>query len=168
MIEFVIGLVLVSLIVLGVIKGQALIENVKLNQLIQEFELYENATNTYIATHRRAPGAYQTVNAFGGIDNYWEESRFWKDLRKEGLIEGDPNDGSSPPEHVFGNPTNRPTWRILRFDPIFLICAEGLKDEYADLIENKFNDGGDTSYKAGKVYIYAQYVCKEMLVGKGG
>jgi prepilin-type N-terminal cleavage/methylation domain-containing protein len=179
LVELAMGLVLMSLIILGVIKGQSLIENAKIQNLIKEFDHYENIVYMYTVSNRRAPGGYNTLARSGSLSYKWDQERFWKDLRKEGLIDGDPNDGTSP-VHTFGDPV-KDVFEVRRklasgkanIDEPFVFCAKNIKREYAEAIDQKIDDG-DTSTWSGNIYIYyggsspLVRLCKQFIVGRRG
>lgn len=135
-----------ALITLGVIKGQSLIETSKINNLIKEFYYYEYAIQTHMASRRKLPGSFQS-----GYNDRWDEERFWQDLRKEGLIEGDPSDGTSP-VHMLGDPTKH-TFDVYQRSDIgeIVLCAKEVGIKYVKAIDQKIDDG-DVSQNSGRIF----------------
>ena len=168
LIELSMAVTLIALLTLGVIKGLSLIENTKINNLIKEIEYYERVISLYTISNRRVPGS-------SGSNGYISQTEFWKELREEGLIDGDPSDGSSP-VHVFGNSATD-TFLVIQISEgkrrPMLFCAKNIKNEYARGIDQKIDDG-NTAYLSGHVYIgsTAGYdrnqpfvdLCKEFIV----
>lgn len=168
LVELVISLTVIALITLGVMKGMSLIENTKINNLIKEFEYYERAVSLYTVSVRKVPGS-----SFSG--DYITPQNFWRELRAQGVIEGDPSDGNSP-VHALANSEDD----IFMVSQItmgerrpMLFCAKNIKREYAQGIDQNIDDG-NTAYLSGHVYLgsFAGYdtgqpfvtLCKEFIV----
>ncbi len=163
--ELAIALVVISLAIWGVIKGQSFIENTKINNLIKDFNRYENAVYSYTVNHRRAPGYIEVARR-------WEEDLLWKNLREERLIDGDPSDGSAP-LHFMGDNAND-AWDIQSdlstsnsANVNFVLCARRLKPKYAEIIDLKM-DNDDTSWGSGEFYLWHGNLCKKLIVGRRG
>ena len=82
LVEIAIVLVIIGLLLGGVLKGQELIKNSKINSVVQDFEGIKAAYYAYVDRTGEVPGL--TPNGGGG-SNY-SDAEFWTDLRTENFI----------------------------------------------------------------------------------
>jgi len=158
LIELMVGVTIIAILTLGVLKGEQWYGNVKGYQLKSEFEELEALVNLYYIRTGKTPGREPDWR-----DTTEFNESFWKNLRKEGLIEGDPNDGSSI-RHSFGGIWfARVGGRFKLFEALHL-CAINVKDVYAEAVDLKFDDGDG---RRGKV-LSLEYVENEALPGGQG
>ncbi|MDK2123174.1 prepilin-type N-terminal cleavage/methylation domain-containing protein [Parachitinimonas caeni] len=107
LIEIAIVLVIIGLLLGGVLKGQELIENGKIKNVINDFNGISAAVNAYRDRYRALPGDdnQATARGWAGSPNGngngqiapgnpftlgGENLNFWRHLRYAGLISGDP------------------------------------------------------------------------------
>jgi prepilin-type N-terminal cleavage/methylation domain-containing protein len=147
LIEIAIVLVIISLIIGGVLKGQELIINSKIKSVINGAKSISAAIYTYQDRYKAMPGdddISQThlndatqVNGNGdGLLTDDEKPNLFAHLRKSGLISGS---GNSYPKHTFGGNiivhTKRGNFNGLT------ICFENIDGKYAALIDSSSDDG---------------------------
>ena len=111
LVEIAIVLVIIGLLLTGVLKGQALVENSRIKSIANDMRAVQAAYNAYLDRYKALPGdeAAATMNARGwagaaggnadGVltitvaqtfSNGGEQAAFWRALRGAGLISGDP------------------------------------------------------------------------------
>lgn len=163
LVEIAIVLVIIGLLLGGVLKGQELIKNAKINSLIQDFKGVATAYYAYLDRTGEVPG--------GAGSEIVADKLFWSALRKEGFISGDTaflDNGIEPiqlafmigvgvsntsvvtgPRHVFeGNfLANGPS----SFFETNYICASNIDVAIAQGIDRKLDDGqpGTGSIRTG-------------------
>lgn len=112
LVEIAIVMVIIGLLVGGIIKGQAMIQNAKVKRTVKQADELRAAVmsfydkfGVYPGDEDKAaipPGADGEGNGDGDIDAN-EQYEVYRDLRLAGLISGDYNGTSDLPTHPFGD-----------------------------------------------------------------
>jgi len=97
LVELAIVLVIIGVILGGVIKGQELVNNAKLQKVYREYQQVEFAFYGYYDRYNDYPGDREG-NKDGKIES-GEEDNFWTEIRKEGFF-SDGEQGSENPTHA--------------------------------------------------------------------
>jgi prepilin-type N-terminal cleavage/methylation domain-containing protein len=87
LVELSIVLVIIGLLIGGVLKGQAMIENAKIKNFVSDVDGLVAATYGYQDKLNKLPGDTTTVN--GLIEEEAEQLKFYQDIITEGFISGD-------------------------------------------------------------------------------
>ncbi len=163
LVEIAIVLVIIGLLLGGVMKGQAMIENARTRNLAGELEATAAAVYAYQQRYQRLPGDDERAarwtdadagdgngrldsndNAFelGNMGNH-ERRRFWQHLRHAGLLKGDPAD-TRQPQHAFGTPfgvvSGNGATPLGLSGPIVL-CASMVPWQAAEALDLQLDDG---------------------------
>ena len=162
LVEIAIVLVIIGLLLGGVLKGQELIKNAKINSVLKDFEGIATAYYGYLDRMGKAPGV---VNG-----NFDSDASFWSNLRSEGFISGtsldndiepipfDPFAVSVPrtsdpevtgPQHALGG--NFLASGSNSFFETNFICASNIEEGVALGIDRRLDDGqpGTGSIRTG-------------------
>ncbi|RLA06744.1 MAG: prepilin-type cleavage/methylation domain-containing protein [Gammaproteobacteria bacterium] len=147
LIEIAIVLVIISLLIGGILKGQELITNSKIKSIINDAKSISTAIYTYQDRFKAMPGdddIAQThlndataINGNGdGLLSATEQQNLFAHLRVTGLINGS---GNSYPKHSFGGNiivySSRGNFNGLT------VCFENLDGKYASLVDSSTDDG---------------------------
>jgi prepilin-type N-terminal cleavage/methylation domain-containing protein len=165
LVEIAIVLVIIGLLVGGVLKGQAMIQNAKVKRVVKQADELRAAVMTFYDKYGIYPGDENLPNippgggdaagnANGQIDA-GERFELFRDLSLAGLISGTYN-GTNTPSHAFGagidiqwiNPPGAatPAAHYIRFTNLPAdVCLE---------IDTKYDDG---DWQTGSVYGSAAY-----------
>ena len=162
LVEIAIVMVIIGLLVGGVLKGTAMIENAKTKSLIKDIEGLRIATITFLDRYGMYPGDENSAEApsgdtnVGDNDGYFDEDDGFaiEDLRCAGLI-GKMTNIRDLPKNSFGG-----TIRIDWYNPQagagnFIVCTN-IPFEICQEIDTKYDDGdhstgdiqGDNAYDA--------------------
>lgn len=117
--EIAIVLVIIGLLLGGVMKGQAMIENAKIRNLENSVKGDVAAVNTFMDRYKALPGDFKKAskrikagltdgNGNGRIDG-GERYPFWSHLAAAGIVSGDFDGTSDLPKHTYGG-TVLPMW----------------------------------------------------------
>ncbi|MCW8854304.1 MAG: prepilin-type N-terminal cleavage/methylation domain-containing protein [Gammaproteobacteria bacterium] len=190
LIEIAIVLVIIGLLLGGVLKGQAMMDNAKLKRTSNDFNGISAAIFSYMDRYAALPG--DDPNAFarwglsaaiasqgdGIIDGAWdanvataESSLVWEHLRAAGLISGT---GFAMPVNPFGGTfgvEDAAAEATTAIDTGSVICMNGVEGQFADILDIQLDDGvGDTGEMmnaAGDTYddttlTTAYVICKQL------
>lgn len=162
LVEIAIVMVIIGLLVGGILKGQAMIENAKVKRLTEDMEGLRAATFAFLDRYGMYPGDENAAGIppgdanDGDNDGEFDETDGWEiaDMRLAGLLSGT---GITLPTHAFGG-----TLRVDDFDcgpgaATNYIVATNIPAEVAAEIDLKFDDGvqttgdfvGNAAYTAG-------------------
>ncbi len=117
--EIAIVLVIIGLLLGGVMKGQAMIENAKVKNLENDAKGNVAAVNTFMDRYKALPGDFKKAskrikagltdgNGNGRIDG-GERYPFWSHLAAAGIVSGNFDGASDLPKHTYGG-TVLPLW----------------------------------------------------------
>lgn len=163
LVEIAIVLVIIGLLLGGVLKGQALIDNAKYKNFVKQIESVRAATLTFQDQFKGLPGDLLNVSALdsaatpgngdgliaGGACNAVEESCVvWSHLRYAGLIAGDPTlvDGTANINHTYGGLISGiayGNWANGVNEHKILVYT--LPGDVAQRYDNEFDDGNATT-----------------------
>jgi prepilin-type N-terminal cleavage/methylation domain-containing protein len=169
LVEIAIVLVIIGLLIGGVLKGQAMIQNAKVKRVVKSADELRAAIYTYYDKYGMYPGDESLTtsppsdthngNGSGQIDG-GEADMLFEDLALSGIIAGnyDGDGADSYPRHAFGD-----IYRILWVDPAggtlrnHYIRFDNLPWDVALEIDTKYDDGvfntgsirGSAAYAAG-------------------
>jgi len=166
LVEIAIVLVIIGLLIGGVLKGQAMIQNAKVKRIIKSADELRAAVFSYYDKYGMYPGdeslttspPNDTHNGGGnGQISYGESDMLFEDLALAGFIAGnyDGDGADSWPTHAFGN-----TYYIYWIDPAggtdtnHYIRYNNLPWDVALEIDTKFDDG---VYNTGTIRGSAAY-----------
>ncbi len=171
LIEIAIVLVIIGLLLGGVLKGQELITQAKIKNVINDFNGVATAVYAYQDRYKSLPGddpsagtrwaatgaagtsgsgsgaligTYSTATAAKGTN---ETPWFWQDLRLAGLISGDPTSTANPLNAVGGIVgAQSSTGGLLGFSTSTLIvCSGSLPAKIAESVDAQLDDGKPNS-----------------------
>lgn len=169
LVEIAIVLVIIGLLLGGILKGQEMITQAKIKNLISDFSGVSVAYHGYVDRYRKipgddgdanarwgapvpatpaAPGAFNDGAISGGYASTTpdDESRlFWLHLRRAGFVSG--TDQEQPFNAVAGklgvqtgNAANPPAAALGGFTSI-IICSANLPDKMAIAVDTQMDDG---------------------------
>lgn len=153
LIEIAIVMVIIGLLLGGVLKGQELIVQARIKNIINDFNGIASAVYSYQERYRAYPGddakATRWANVSAGNGNgvldSGESSLFWQHLRESGFLIGS---GDAAPPHaengvfaVINNASGLAGW---------VLCAQNLSGKVAQAIDTQLDDG-----QAGKGLVRA-------------
>jgi len=168
LVEIAIVLVIIGLLLGGVLKGQELIENAKIKNVINDFNSLKAAYYGYQDRYKRLPGddgPAATLTARGGSwagmaagDNNGviavtaaqtftgagENGLFFRHLRAAGLITGNPADAGAAalPRNAYGGLIGLVNANVLGYAQATLqVCAGNIPGKAAAAIDNQLDDG---------------------------
>ena len=150
LVEIAIVMVIIGLLVGGILKGQAMIDNAKVKRVTEDMQGLRAATFAFLDRFGMYPGD-ENVAAVppgdannGDNDGLFDENDGWaiEDLRLAGLLSGT---GLTLPKHAFGG-----TLHVDFFDPgpgaaMNYIVATNMPAEVCAEIDLKFDDGVQTT-----------------------
>lgn len=167
LIEIAIVLVIIGLLLGGVLKGQEMIENGKTKAVVNDFNGFVAAVNSYRDRYKALPGDDATdtttrgwTNNVGGgnnnglvgnaavnpfTTNNGENNNFWRALRYANLINGDPAltgataRPSTPAGGVYG--VTQGVYGMTGN----IVCASGLSGKQAAAIDVQLDDGNPST-----------------------
>jgi prepilin-type N-terminal cleavage/methylation domain-containing protein len=169
LVEIAIVLVIIGLLIGGVLKGQAMIQNAKVKRVVKSADEIRAAAYTFYDKYGMYPGDENLSNASPGTppgDNHngngngqitagGEDAQFFQDLVLAGIISGD-YDGAgedSIPNHAFGG-----KYRVYWVNPgggnANYFRYDNLPAEVALEIDTKYDDG---VYNTGSIRANAAY-----------
>lgn len=168
LVEIAIVLVIIGLLLGGVLKGQEMIENAKIKNLINDINGVSTAFQAYRDRYKVLPGddpraatrgwtsavagngggTLQNNNAFRAGNN-GENMLLWQHLRYAGFISGDPsgttqNDGRAHPFHAYdgyigvSNSANANFGFGMRGN---IICLSNVPGKAAEAVDSNLDDG---------------------------
>lgn len=159
LIEIAIVMVIIGLLLGGVLKGQEMITNARLKNVVNDFQgvsaaifSYQDRYNALPGDDANAAGRWSGTAALGtegdGIvagtydinDGTTESSIFWEHLHSSGLISGT---GLAHPGPALGTDVgveNAP----MGFAGL-AVCIDGVEAQHAEIIDNQLDDGVGTT-----------------------
>jgi len=162
LVEIAIVMVIIGLLVGGILKGQAMIENAKVRRVTEDMEGLRAATFAFLDRFGMYPGDENAVGIPPGDGNdgnnngQFNETDGWEieDLRLAGLLSGT---GTALPTHAFGGTLRVDFNNIGGSGNRNHITATNLPAEVCAEIDLKFDDGvqntgdirGSAAYTAG-------------------
>jgi len=167
LVEIAIVMVIIGLLIGGVLKGQAMIQNAKVKRVAKQADEMRAAVMSFYDKYGMYPGDENIAaippgtdgegNGSGQINNA-EQFEVFRDLQLSGLISGIYNGTSDLPRHAFGgavrllwqNPPGPQTAQhFLRFDNLPAdVCLE-LDTKYDDSNWNTGSIVGNAAYTPG-------------------
>jgi prepilin-type N-terminal cleavage/methylation domain-containing protein len=168
LVEIAIVMVIIGLLIGGVLKGQAMIQNAKVKRVAKQADEIRAAVMSFYDKYGMYPGDENIAaippgtdgegNGGGQIQGAAEESEVFRDLQLAGLISGVYNGTTDFPRHAFGD-TVRLYWvnppgagtaqHYLRFDNLPAdVCLE-LDTKYDNSVWNTGSIVGNAAYTAG-------------------
>ncbi len=168
LVEIAIVMVIIGLLIGGVLKGQAMIQNAKVKRVAKQADELRAAVMSFYDKYGMypgdeniaaiPPGADGEGNGTGQINAGGEDFEVYRDLQLSGLISGVYNGTSDLPRHAFGD-TVRLYWvnppgagtaqHYLRFDNLPAdVCLE-LDTKYDNSTWNSGSIVGNAAYTAG-------------------
>ena len=140
MIEIAVVLVVIGLLLGGVLKGQAMIENAKTRKLLQDFRSYKVAHMAY----------FDRTGVYPGSKKPPASENFFADLIDEGFLKavsaedkdytGHTFDGDTVP-HVFDSVFSHWIRGGVEAVKFHVLCAEGMPESVANFIVRNQNGG---------------------------
>jgi prepilin-type N-terminal cleavage/methylation domain-containing protein len=112
LVEIAIVMVIIGLLIGGVLKGQAMIQNAKVKRVVKQADELRAAINTFYDKYGVYPGDVNKAAIPPGTDNEGdgdgiieaaEDEPLFMDLQLSGLISGSYNGTSDLPFHAFGD-----------------------------------------------------------------
>lgn len=161
LIEIAIVLVIVGLLLGGILKGQELITQAKIRNVVNDFNGTSAAYYAYQDRYRAIPGddinaaARWTItqtpapNGNGTVDGNYndingsEAAYFWQDLRLSGLIAGAGTD-TAPPQNAATGITGVQGNGAMGLAGL-VVCSSNLPAKIAQAIDSQFDDGVGTT-----------------------
>jgi prepilin-type N-terminal cleavage/methylation domain-containing protein len=151
LVEIAIVLVIIGLLLGAVFKGQELIAQTQIKNVVKKFDEIRAATYTYLDKYNALPGDDgnnndPTTDFTGNTnDGIIESPQFWDQLHEAGLIEGS---GETAPTTPWGT-----SFAVANGKADFsgnVLCAL-VPGDVAQQIDNKYDDGDGTkgSYRSG-------------------
>ncbi len=168
LVEIAIVLVIIGLLIGGVLKGQAMIQNAKVKRVAKQMDEIRAAVMSFYDKYGMypgdeniaaiPPGADAEGNGSGQINNGPETFEVYRDLQLAGLISGIYNGTSDLPRHAFGDdvrlywvnpPGPANTQHYLRFDNLPAdVCLE-LDTKYDNSTWNTGSIVANAAYTPG-------------------
>jgi prepilin-type N-terminal cleavage/methylation domain-containing protein len=157
LVEIAIVLVIIGLLLGGVLKGQAMIENAKIRNVTNDLNAIQAAYYGYMDRYKALPGDDKLVTRFiaagpvgdgsGTIDGTWvptagtETEKFWQHLRYAGLVKGAGTDTTNPVSALEGKIGVEPAPQGLTGHAV---CTS-VPSKYAQGIDANLDDGVATT-----------------------
>lgn len=159
LIEIAIVLVIIGLLLGGILKGQELITQAKIRNVVNDFTGTSAAFYAYQDRYRAIPGDdpnaetrwTNTVKgngdgivggAYNSLSGSAESAYFWQHLRFSGLISGATTD-TSPPQNATSGITGVQNGAF-GFAGL-VICSSNLPAKIAQAVDSQFDDGNATT-----------------------
>ncbi|VAW79274.1 hypothetical protein MNBD_GAMMA12-453 [hydrothermal vent metagenome] len=159
LVEISIVLVIIGLLIGGVLKGQEMINNAKINRIASDFESVAAAIFSYQDRYRTLPGDDNRANARWGtgvvngnsngtVTGGWssttntDESRiFWQHLRNSNMVPGAGTgaDSYAQPKNSYGGIIGVQV-NAYGMSGI-VVCMSNITGPNAEIIDNKLDDG---------------------------
>jgi prepilin-type N-terminal cleavage/methylation domain-containing protein len=179
LIEIAIVLVIIGLLLGGVLKGQELITQAKIKNVINDFNGVTTAVYGYQDRYKALPGDDANAGARwsatltgakpgNGVLDADEEILFWQELRYSGFIAGDPTAATAAkalPLNAAGGQISAhwvtATGGLLGFaTPGLAICSDNLPGKIAESVDLQLDDGKSNfgSVRAGTMTASATQV----------
>jgi prepilin-type N-terminal cleavage/methylation domain-containing protein len=164
LVEIAIVLVIIGLLIGGVLKGQAMIENAKVKRVVKDADEIRAAVMTFYDKYGMYPGDENSTtipvsgdwngNGDGQIANNQERYDVFRDLALSGLIGGNYNGTSDLPRNPYGG-----TMSLYWVDPgpgnaKHYLVYTNLPAEVCREIDTKYDDG---VYNTGSISANADY-----------
>jgi prepilin-type N-terminal cleavage/methylation domain-containing protein len=165
LVEIAIVLVIIGLLIGGVLKGQAMIQNAKVKRVVKSADELRAAVYTYYDKYGLYPGDEDNTNTPPGDGNNgdgsgqisWAEApQVFEDLALAGIINGNYDGGGddSLPNHAFGdkyrlvwaNPNNVGAGHFIRYDNLPWDVALEIDTKYDDGVFNTGNIRASEDY----------------------
>lgn len=162
LVEIAIVMVIIGLLVGGILKGQAMIDNAKVKRVTEDMQGLRAATFAFLDRYGMYPGDENAANIppgdanNGDNDGIFEETDGWEieDLRLAGLLSGT---GTTRPTHGFGGVLGVDWNNVDGNGANNYIVATNMPAEVCAEIDLKFDDGvrttgdirGSAAYTAG-------------------
>lgn len=163
LVEISIVLVIIGLLIGGVLKGQEMINNAKINRIASDFEGVAAAIFSYQDRYRSLPGDDNGANARwgtgvtngngnGALAGNWNstnnanESRiFWQHLRNSNLIPGDTTGANSyaQPKNSYGGLIGIETTNYGLSG--IVVCMSNITGPNAQIVDTKLDDGNSAT-----------------------
>lgn len=159
LIEIAIVLVIIGLLLGGILKGQELITQAKIRNVVNDFNGTTAAFYAYQERYRAIPGDDRNANTrwttatsgngngtVGGNYNDVsgsESAYFWQDLRLAGLIAGATTD-MSPPQNAVAGITGVQGSGALGINGL-VICSSNLPAKIAQAVDSQLDDSNATT-----------------------
>ncbi|MEN6628626.1 MAG: prepilin-type N-terminal cleavage/methylation domain-containing protein [Sulfuricella sp.] len=136
LVEIAIVMVIIGLLIGGVLKGQALIDNAKVKSVVSDLKGIQAGYYTYLDRKRAAPAVDTdyTATSLGG---------FWGSTRTEGILTGDANStvpGSNALGGFIGVVNGATTIGVSG-----VAACTSLPSKFAQLVDTSIDDGISTS-----------------------
>ena len=151
LIEIAIVLVIIGLLLGGVLKGQELITQAKIKNIVNDFNSISVAVLGYQDRYKKFPGEDDTAKARwttlpvniatqgnGSLDTGAEQALFGQHLRLAGFITGDTTSTDNPANAIGG------ILLVQNSVPGIIgpaICSSGLPGKIAGAVDNQFDNG---------------------------
>lgn len=161
LIEIAIVLVIVGLLLGGILKGQELITQAKIRNVVNDFNGTSAAYYAYQDRYRAIPGddlsaatrwtnPQATSGDGNGVvgGNYYdvagsETAYFWQDLRLSGLIAG-AGTSTAPPQNAATGITGVQNSGAMGLSGL-VVCSSNLPAKIAQAVDSQFDDGVGTT-----------------------
>lgn len=170
LVELAIVLVIIGVILGGVIKGQELVNNAKLQKVYREYQQVEFATYSYFDRYNDYPGDRQSTTPDGDI-TFGENDDFWTEVRAEGFFV-DGETGTTKPTHALDGQIVISNGALGTIDTDGTtvvtaalgnsVCFSDLTRAQAESLDAKFDDGEPDT---GKVRAGEQATAGTVVVG---
>ena len=143
LIEIAIVMVIIGLLLGGVLKGQELIVQARIKNIINDFNGIASAVYSYQERYRAYPGDDSKATRWAGVStgngnailDDAEKPLFWQHLRESGFLTGSGNTAPTHPENgafsVLNNASGLAGW---------VLCAENLSGKVAQAIDAQLDD----------------------------
>lgn len=163
LIELAIGLVIIGLMLVGVLKGQELINSAKVKNMATDFKNVQVQVYSYQDKFRALPGDDKAASSNVGVDagtngngdgvigGTWdatsgESFNFWLHVRKAGLATGSTvtADAKYIPTNTEGGNIgvqSNPDKTIANLSGSFAVCSSGILGKYAKQLDVSLDDG---------------------------
>ena len=168
LVEIAIVLVIIGLLLGGILKGQEMIVQAKIKNVIADFSGIAAAYHGYQDRYRKMPGddnqaeaRWNTTN-LNGDANGWiagkynsstntdESRKFWNHLRRAGFVSGSPTDFAQPINATGGyvgvQTGDAAATPAVALGGMFgtIVCSSNIADKIAIALDNQMDDGDST------------------------
>jgi prepilin-type N-terminal cleavage/methylation domain-containing protein len=171
LVEIAIVLVIIGLLIGGVLKGQAMIQNAKVKRVVKSADELRAAVYTYYDKYGMFPGDENLTtsppndthngNGNGMVTYGTEHFMLFQDLVLAGIIDGTYNGTSDLPKHAFGS-TYMMYWTNPGNGYAHYIRYDNLPWDVALEIDTKYDDG---VYNTGTICASEAYAATTSPVG---
>ena len=172
LVEIAIVMVIIGLLIGGVLKGQAMIQNAKVKRVVKLADEIRAGVMSFYDKYGKYPGdeninkippgdTHTTGNGNGKVTDA-ERYELFHDLQLAGLVSGSYNGTSDFPKHPFGddihlgwmNPGTEVSNHYFRLDNLPSEVCMAIDAKYDDGIWNKGTIMGAKDYKEGEMLNY--------------